>query len=59
MSKIQFIDLDVYADTIAVAVAELASRPLGLIPNRWEAIHKIGGQAGPIEHLKVCYQAGR
>jgi len=34
MSKIQFIDLDVYADTIAVAVAGLASRPLGLIPNR-------------------------
>ena len=38
MSKLRFVGLDVHAETIAVAVAELAGeiRSLGVIPNRLE-----------------------
>ena len=60
MSKVRFVGLDVHADTIAVAVAELGGevRSLGMIPNRLESVRKLIGKLGPIGSLKCCYEAG-
>ena len=43
MSKVQFVGLDVHAETIAVAVAEQGGevRSLGTIPNRLESVRKM------------------
>jgi len=61
MSKIRFVGLDVHADTIAVAVAEPDGevRPLGVIPNRLEAIRKLVAKLGPAPQLKACYERVR
>ncbi len=60
MSKIRFVGLDVHAETIAVAVAEPGGelRSVGVIPNRLESIRKLVGKLGPVQQLKVCYEAG-
>jgi len=60
MSKVRFVGLDVHADTIAMAVAEVGGevRSLGIIPNRLESIRKMIGKLTPIETLKCCYEAG-
>jgi transposase len=60
MSKIRFVGLDVHADTIAVAVAEMGGevRSHGVIPNRLEAIRKLIHKLGPVAELRVCYEAG-
>jgi transposase len=60
MSKISFVGLDVHAETIAVAIAEPggAVRSVGIIPNRLDSIRKLLGKLGPVQHLKVCYEAG-
>ena len=60
MSKVQFVGLDVHAETIAVAVAETAGevRSLGGIPNRLESIRKLVHKLGPVQHLRACYEAG-
>ena len=60
MTKVRFIGLDVHADTIAVAVAESGGevRSLGVIPNRPESIKKLVKKLGPVESLRVCYEAG-
>src|SRR6476620_7827703 len=60
MSKIRFVGLDVHAETIAVAVAEAGGevRSVGIIPNRLESVRKLLGKLGPVQHLKVCYEAG-
>jgi transposase len=60
MSKIRFIGLDVHADTIAVAVAELNGeiRSMGIIPNRFESIRKLVHKLGRLQDLRVCYEAG-
>jgi transposase len=60
MSKVNFVGLDVHADTIAVAVAEMGGevRAIGIIPNRMESIRKLVRKLGPVEHLRVCYEAG-
>ncbi len=60
MSKIRFVGLDVHAETIAVAVAEPGGelRSVGVIPNRLEPVRKLIGKLGPVQHLKVCYEAG-
>jgi len=60
MSKIRFVGLDVHAETIAVAVAEPGGelRSVGVIPNRLESIRKLVGKLGPVQDLKVCYEAG-
>jgi transposase len=60
MSKVQFVGLDVHAETIAVAVAETGGelRSLGVIPNRLESIRKLVHKLGPVQHLRACYEAG-
>lgn len=60
MSKVRFIGLDVHADTIAVAVAEPDGevRSMGVIPNQPESIRKLVKKVGPVESLRVCYEAG-
>jgi transposase len=60
MSKLQFVGLDVHAETIAVAVAETGGevRSLGAIPNRLESVRKLVHKLGPVQHLRVCYEAG-
>ena len=60
MSKIRFIGLDVHADTIAASVAEPDGevRPLGIIPNRLEAIRNLMAKLGTAKQLKACYEAG-
>jgi transposase len=60
MSTVRFIGLDVHAETIAVAVAEPTGevRSLGVIPNRSESIRRLVKRLGPVERLRVCYEAG-
>ena len=60
MKNVRFIGLDVHADTIAVAVAELGGevRSLGIIPNRAESVRRLIGKLGKPEQLRVCYEAG-
>lgn len=60
MSKIRFVGLDVHAETIAVAVAEMGGevRSLGSIPNKLESVRKMIGKLAPIGTLKCCYEAG-
>jgi transposase len=60
MGKVRFVGLDVHAETIAVAVAELGGevRSMGTIPNRAESIRKLVKKLGPVGQLRVCYEAG-
>ncbi len=60
MKNVRFVGLDVHAETIAVAVAELGGevRSLGVIPNRAESVRRLIGKLGNPERLKVCYEAG-
>jgi transposase len=61
MSKIRFVGLDVHAETIAIAVAEVGSeeiRWLGKIPNREDSIRRLVRKLGRAEDLRVCYEAG-
>src|SRR5882724_6646220 len=57
---LRFLGLDVHAETIAVAIAEPDGlvRSLGTISNRAESIRKLIKKLGPVEQLKVCYEAG-
>jgi transposase len=60
MSKVQFVGLDVHAETITVAVAETGGevRSIGTIPNRLESIRKLVAKLTTNGKLKVCYEAG-
>jgi len=60
MNNVGFIGLDVHAETIAVAAAEPTGevRSLGVIPNRIESIRKLVKKLGPVQQLRVCYEAG-
>jgi transposase len=54
MSKLRFVGLDVHAESIAVAVAEMGDevRSLGIIPNRLESVRKMIGKLAPLGTLK-------
>jgi transposase len=57
----RFVGLDVHAETIAVAVAEMNGgevRALGTIPNREQSVRKLVGKLGPAGSWKACYEAG-
>jgi transposase len=58
--KLRFLDLDVHAETIAVAIAEPDGevRSLGTIANREDSIRKLIRKLGPAENLRACYEAG-
>lgn len=60
MRNVRFIGLDVHAETIAVAAAESTGevRSVGEIPNRPESIRKLVKKLGPVDQLRVCYEAG-
>jgi transposase len=60
MSKLRFVGLDVHAETIAVAVAEMGGevRSLGIIPNRVESVRKMIAKLAPAGTLQCCYEAG-
>lgn len=57
---IRFVGLDVHGQTIAAAVAEPDGSvvDLGIIPNRPEAVRRLVKKLGPVEKLRVCYEAG-
>lgn len=60
MRNVRFVGLDVHAETIAVAVAEVGGevRSIGTIPNRPESVRRLIGKLGRPEGLRVCYEAG-
>ena len=60
MNNLRFVGLDVHAQTIAVAVAELNGevRSLGVIPNRPESVRRLIGKLGRPDSLRTCYEAG-
>jgi len=60
MANVRFVGLDVHAATVTVAVAESGGevRTLGTIPNRPDAVRRLIHRLGPIEDLRVCYEAG-
>ena len=60
MNNVRFVGLDVHAETIAVAVAEMNGevRSLGIIPNRPESVRRLIGKLGRPESLRTCYEAG-
>ncbi len=60
MSNVRFVGLDVHAETIAVAVAELDGevRSLGIIPNRPESVRRLVAKLGKTAVLRTCYEAG-
>ena len=60
MKRVQFVGLDVHADTIAVAVAEPGGtvRSVGVIPNRPESIRKLVKRLGA-EKEPVCGRSSR
>lgn len=60
MKNVRFVGLDVHAETIAVAVAEVGGevRSLGVIPNRTESVGRLIRKLGKPEQLRVCYEAG-
>jgi len=61
VKNVRFAGLDVHAETIVVAVAELNGevRSLGVIPNRAESVGKLMRKLGKPEQLRVCYEADR
>jgi succinate dehydrogenase/fumarate reductase flavoprotein subunit len=60
VKRIKFVGLGVHAETIAVAVAEQDGevRSLGVIPSREESNRKLVRKLGPVEQLRLCYEAG-
>jgi hypothetical protein len=58
--KVRFLGLDIYAETIVVAVAERDGevRSLGTIANRAESIRKLVKKLGSVDQLRACYEAG-
>jgi transposase len=61
MSKLRFVGLDVHAETIAVAVAEVGDevRVHGVIPNRLESIRRLVHKLGPVSICGPAMKRGR
>lgn len=59
-TTMRYVGLDVHAETIAIAVAELDGevRELGTIRDRPEAVRKLIAKLGGPTGLRVCYEAG-
>jgi len=57
---IRHVGLDVHGETIAAAVAREDGSELefGVIANRPEAVRRLIKRLGPVEKLRVCYEAG-
>jgi transposase len=60
MKGTRFVGLDVHAASIAVAIAEPDGevRSLGMIPHEPGAVRKLVRKLGPLDDLRVCYEAG-
>ena len=60
MKGTRFVGLDVHAASIAVAVAEPSGEvhALGTIPHEPEAVRKLVRKLGPLDTVRVCYEAG-
>ena len=60
MKNVRFVGLDVHAETIAVAVAEMGGevRSLGVIPNRPESVERLVKKLGSPGTFRACYEAG-
>jgi transposase len=60
MKDIRHMGLDVDTEKIAVAVAEASGevRSLGSIPYTEEAVRRLVKRLGPVNCLRVCYEAG-
>jgi transposase len=60
MSKVRFLGLDVHADTISVATAELGGDVsfYGKIPNQLDAVRRMVKKLGAGYELRACYEAG-
>ncbi len=59
-NDIRFVAMDAHADTLAVSVSEGPGEVcrLGIIPNRPESVRRLIRKLGPVEKLRVCYEAG-
>jgi len=55
MKNVRFVGLDVHAETIAVAVAEVGGevRSLGVIPNRAESVRLEGAKAVEVQDRRL------
>jgi transposase len=59
-NDIRFVAMDAHAETLAVSVSDGAGevQRLGIIPNRSESVQRLIKKLGPVEKLRVCYEAG-
>ena len=60
MSKLRYVGLDVHKDSIVIAIAETGSRPAegwGKVESEEQALTALK-KLGPLESLRVCYEAG-
>ena len=60
VSRMRYVGLDVHAETITAAVAEAdgAVHEVGTIANDAAALRKLMRKLGPVDTLRVCYEAG-
>ncbi len=59
-NDIRFVAMDVHAETITSSVSDSDGevQRLGTIPNRPESVRRLIRKLGPVEKLRVCYEAG-
>ena len=59
--KVRYVGLDVYKDSIVIAVAEegrSAARDVGTFPSDWESLRKVLERLSRGFRLQLCYEAG-